>query len=319
MLNYAWPHNPGSWLAGTVLSLALCSPSAAIGQADFSSTPPGEPSPDIVVTGEKPTPAEIRRRAEDFVEKTGVVWGNQQAARWWDPVCPRIVGLTPALSEKVEKKVRAVAVAAGVPLQSSAGCQPNLVIGFTGDAGAVLRKVASRSARQLKEVPRAARADLLNGKAPIRWFYSTEIRSKDGLRGTGSQQQWSSGNGEGGGSVIPDNGKSVSLLQYSSGIISTSGIRALTGATVVIDVNLAAGTTLDAVASYAALVGLSEIRQSQARPPQSILALFDGADAPKSLTELDLAFLKSLYRLPLDRNARSQRGQIVRDLISSQR
>jgi hypothetical protein len=302
-----------------LLGLALCSPAPALGQAARPSSSEPESSQDVVVTGEKLGPEEARRRAEDFVKRVGVVWGNKQAARWWDPVCPRVVGLAPPLAQQVEKRVRAVAVAAGAPIApASARCEANLVIGFTGDAGADVRKIAARAPRQLRNVPPETRSDLLNGKAPIRWFYHSELRNREGMRGLGFMPDWSAGNGEGTGSVLPDNGNSVSLMQWSSGHISTSGIRALTGATVLVDVNLAEGATLDAVASYAALVGLAEVRLSEERPPSSILRLFDSADAPLSLTELDLSFLKSLYRIPLDRNGRAHRGAIVRDLIASQ-
>lgn len=299
------------------LGLALCFPTAATAQAVPPSSPPAEALPEVVVTGERVSPEELHRRAEDFVRRVGVVTGDRQAARWRDPICPHIIGLSPVLSQKVEDKFRSIARAAGAPLAPTSRCEKNVIIAFTGDAGAVIRSLASRSPRQLSEVPSGARADLLEGKAPIRWFYTTESRSKDGLRGTGSQPQWSSGNGQGGGSIIGDNGKSVSLLQYGSGIISTSGIRVLTGATVVIDVNLAEGKTLNAVASYAALVALSEVRLSGEKPAHSILGMFDRSEAAESLSEFDLRFLNSLYALPLDRNPRSQRGRIVRDLISS--
>jgi hypothetical protein len=50
-------------------------------------------------------------------------------------------------------------------------------------------------------------------------------------------------------------------------------------------------------------------------PPDSILGLFQPESAESSLTDWDLAFLKSLYRMPLDRRSRIQRGHLVDALL----
>ena len=47
----------------------------------------------------------------------------------------------------------------------------------------------------------------------------------------------------------------------------------------------------------------------------SILGLFQPSSAESSLTDWDMAFLKSLYRMPLDRRSRIQRGHLVEALL----
>ena len=49
--------------------------------------------PDVVVTGERRTPDEVRREAQAYVRALGVAEGSRPAARWADPVCPRVLGL----------------------------------------------------------------------------------------------------------------------------------------------------------------------------------------------------------------------------------
>ena len=67
-------------------------------------------------------------------------------------------------------------------------------------------------------------------------------------------------------------------------------------------------------AAYAAMVAFAEMDAS-APPPDSILGLFQPSSVESSLTDWDMAFLKSLYRMPLDRRSRIQRGHLVEALL----
>jgi len=55
---------------------------------------------------------------------------------------------------------------------------------------------------------------------------------------------------------------------------------------------------------------MAEIQLGQEAPPNSILALFK-ANGPRELTALDWNFLRTLYKLPLDRTAAAHRGLLV--------
>lgn len=98
---------------------------------------------------------------------------------------------------------------------------------------------------------------------------------------------------------------------YNSSIVSTQVVRALQSATVVIDVEQAEGTPLDAVASYAAMVALAEFRSNPPPPKESILALFDGEMERRELSSNDAALLRGIYTVPPDREAYQQRRQLV--------
>ncbi|MFL6769578.1 MAG: hypothetical protein ACJ8FH_07425, partial [Sphingomicrobium sp.] len=71
---------------------------------------------------------------------------------------------------------------------------------------------------------------------------------------------------------------------------------------------------LDAIAAYAAMVAFAEMNASDP-PPDSILGMFKPESIETSLTDWDMAFLKSLYRMPLDRRSRIQRGHLVEALL----
>jgi hypothetical protein len=81
-----------------------------------------------------------------------------------------------------------------------------------------------------------------------------------------------------------------------------------------VDASKVGSTSVDAIAAYAAMVAFAEMNASDP-PPDSILGLFKPQSVETSLTDWDLAFLKSLYRMPLDRRARIQRGHLVEALL----
>jgi len=275
--------------------------SAAAGVTD-----PGE---EIVVTGTALSRAEARRQATEFVDRVGIVTGQTPAARWIDPVCPRAFGLDAARAAMVEQRLRAHAASVGAKL-AKPGCTTNLAVIFTADAGSMVKKIARRSTSTLDEIAPAGRQALLAGAAPIRWWYDTEARGKDGQRNIGMAYAMA-GLEEGG--ALPGGGGTV--LQYRSSVVSTLSVRSIRSATIVVDVERAGGVPLAAVGDYAAMVGLAEIRQVDSPPAGSILALFDAAAAPPSLTDRDLALLRGLYAMPLDRLARQHRQMLVGEML----
>lgn len=300
----------------------------AIGTAASAQAP--EPSVDaadspIVVTGARLSPREARERAIAFVRGTGVASGERSVARWVDPVCMSVVGISDRHAGIVAERLRRIAVAAGVPV-ARGNCQTNLAVVFSQDASETVREVERRAPRRLEEVTGPSRERLVAGTAPIRWWYTTQPRSRHGMRQAtnaagfaategGGQDGMGSG-ASGGGSALPDN--VPNLYHYNSSIISTQSVRALIAASVIVDVNAMDRMPLEAVAAYVAMVAFAEIRENDFSSPGSILGMFESApSAPRAMTEWDMAFLRVLYRLPLDRDARRHRGILVRDLLAA--
>lgn len=103
--------------------------------------------------------------------------------------------------------------------------------------------------------------------------------------------------------------------QYGSGShVRMPLIRSLYSATIVVDATAAGKTPIDSISAYAALVAFAEM-DADAAPSDSILGLFQPSSAESSITDWDMAFLKSLYRMPLDRRSRIQRGHLVEALL----
>jgi hypothetical protein len=197
---------------------------------------------------------------------------------------------------------------------ASAGCRANISVRFVTDAVAVMQEIDRRAPTRLQEVAVTEREALVSGNAPIRWWYATELRGRHGMRST--TQTLNTDAGAGGGPSTPIQVESIA--QYDSSTISSQVNRALVGASVVIDVNRVEGQPLVGVAAYAALVAFAEVHPSEPPPSGSILGLFGAQTGATALTDWDMAFLRALYNLPLDREARRHRGMLVRDMVNFQ-
>ena len=85
----------------------------------------------------------------------------------------------------------------------------------------------------------------------------------------------------------------------------------IVGALVVFDRDGVKGMTLDQLADYATMRGLSHTRPAQGgQPMATILSLFDGAGgSPDQLTDFDAGYLRSLYLFGAQRLRREQAGR----------
>ena len=304
----AFPAQPRIARFGTLLPAAIALTLAAEGAAQPQPVPAEPVANPIVVRGERLSRAAVEERAAGFIRATGVASGETPAARWVDPVCPAVTGLLESAERFAVARIRRIAEAAGVPVAPEP-CVRNIVVSFTPDGAGLARAISRREPRRTAELPRAARDEILTGAAPIRWLYTTELRGRDGRQqtmGTGGEAQ-PMGSDSGAGSAAASGG----LMQFDSSIVSTLSQRVITSAIVIVDQDEVMGRRLDSLADYAALVALAEIRAPDASPAGSILGMFAAPEPAPSLTAQDTAFLRALYRMPLDREARQHRGVLV--------
>jgi hypothetical protein len=277
----------------------------------------------IIVRGTRINPAEARQRAVEFVKRAGVAKGEKQVARWVVPVCIKIIGLQDSQAEQIAQNMLAIARQGGVDV-AGPKCDPNITVAFTTDPKQVVRQIKARRPHQLRELSFADRERVLTGDAPVRWWYATEMLDRDGVHGNNISPGWI-GPGEGSsvpGSAVTDPvsvggvGDMTSTQQYNGGSnVRTPTMRSLYGATVIVDASKIGEAPIEALAAYAAMVAFAEMDASDPPPPDSILGMFQPSSIEISLTDWDMAFLKSLYRMPLDRRSRIQRGHLVEALL----
>lgn len=302
-------------LSGRRLTRPLAA--AGLGIALIAAQPPSSDPQSVTINARLPESA-ARNLAVGFVRETGVASGETPAARWVAPVCPEVLGLEDAGKRAAEAKIRRVAAAVGADVAPE-GCRRNIVISFTSDGAALAREVVDREPRRVANLSPKAREAVLTGPAPVRWLYTAETRGRHGgaetTAGDAAQSMPATHAGSGAGSSI--GGDMPTLMHYESSVLSTLTNRVLTSAIVIVDTDSAMGRRLDTIAAYAALVALAEIRNADAAPAGSILTLFGSSAPPRDLTSQDLAFLRALYRLPLDRQAMQHRGQLVHGITGA--
>jgi len=287
-----------------------------------AAAPPGEATASdatISVTARRLDRATIRTNAQRHIQAVLPVPVGGQYGRWTTPVCARVNGLQPEVARIVTDKFAEVARAAKAPL-AAAGCKPNVVIVFTTDAGAVAQRLAARRPRMFERVDSADRQALFTASLPVRWWSTAQIENADGVAAgaLGSHPNGVLTTGEQP-TGLPGNGDTVTTGGYSSSLIDTHARVSAVAGTVLVDVDLATGYKLDAVAAYVSMAVLAQARlRGETDPELSILGLFKpGAARRDDLSDWDRAFLAALYRIPLNRSGLYQRGAILAAMTAS--
>lgn len=131
---------------------------------------------DIVISGERVERA--RQEARLYLGELGVRTAGDPVARWLDPICPNVIGLSRDHSLLVEERLRKIIADARAPL-ARRGCAANFNIVFTDSGRTIAQKIARQDSRAFQLQPSAVR-ELTSGTLPIRWWYNSDIRSRDG-------------------------------------------------------------------------------------------------------------------------------------------
>jgi len=252
--------------------------------------------PTIVVTGKRPLTEEkalevVRRVARPI---------DGQLARFKEPVCPRVTGFQPQYEALVEKRIRAVAEAAGAGAGEE-GCVTNLFVVVVDDGREFVAELHRQHPEALAGVSKRDFAALANDEGAARSWTKTALTNSAGA--TVGRPAPTSGDGAvkygyAGSSVHFGD---VNVMQvYETSNIDPSVQQAIVSTWVVLETRATFGKSLTQLADYAALRGLAMVRPAELDGSEdTILALFaPGSEAaPAGLTEFDRAYLKSLYRI----------------------
>lgn len=266
-------------------------------------TAAAEPTPDsdqspIVVTGERMGQDALR----DFVRDLTPVGAGGQLSRFEQKVCPIAFGVAPSQITAVEKRIRLVAQAAGIPA-GGPKCSPNIVLIVASDKGAVLEELRRYHSDYFGDMsPKRIRA-LIRSSAPVdAWQVQGAPMSSDGRElhqdPRGVFENWTT--------------KRASR-------ITVSAHPQFQAAVVVVAFDALAGLTVTQVADYVAiraLTGADPAKLGNSGPP-TILRAFDvpfGGDVPITMTEWDLAFLRGYYAARRNLATAAQRSAITKSM-----
>jgi hypothetical protein len=253
---------------------------------------------EITVTGNRDVESQVR----EFVAALtpGAVDGN--VARFETSICPRVVGASPEQNRKMEERLRAIAVGAGL-LLGPERCGANALMIITQDKRALMRGLASRGNYFGDRVTPFERRRLAQQPGPTAFWR---------LEGFLTAQ----------GTVLASNdGEPAEYLQSNSRAsrISTGTRRAVDGAILVVEARALDGLTTTQVADYAAmrLYGFAD-PASLPKSANTVLTILDaemGAEIPITLTPWDLSFLRALYASNVTVRSSAQRSEISRRLL----
>jgi hypothetical protein len=285
-------------ISALIWSIAI---SASLADTAFAAPPTDEEV--ITVTGAVMAEEEARARSREHV---GAVLGTPvsgQNARWSAPLCIAVVGVQPATAVPLLNRIEAVVASAGATLGRK-GCRPNVVLHFTADADADFAAIERKRPDLFDQTFAADRDKLRTPGLPVRWFYGRK------LEGVGGRQL----------DVDPSGGAMAGMPMLREGGASriTSPVQVnITSATVLVDVPRVAGVPLKALADYIAFAVLSRTRMDVAPGSGSVMALFTAPEGarPEGLTALDLAFLKALYKVPINFASTVHRGTVMEAMV----
>lgn len=271
--------------------------------------------PAITVETERLTPQAARERAQSFV-KAGLAPNPEfdQYSRWRGPICIRVIGIPDrSVATLVRQRIAAVVSLAG--LEATPACRrANLIVAFTDDARGLVTKVRARKRLSLPIYRPQLYAALDSQALPVRWWHLLSPAGAAGGLGTADTGALASASSNATqlGNVLPAGPNAVGTNSWNSSLVDTNlSVWAQAGIAVV-DVNLATGVSLDALADYVALVMIAPMRMPVGDPGvPSVLSLFQPGTNTTGLTNWDRAFIKGLYSVQMNRSARRQRQQLL--------
>jgi hypothetical protein len=304
---------------------ALVPANFAMAQVPHPATPPEN----ITVTGIKDMDAAVSKFVGAMTAPTRVA---EKLARWKTGVCPITAGLRPVMAAFVSQRVKDVAAQVGAPVDGKDTCTPNIEIVFTTTPQALLDNIRILHPVLLGYHDNSAQAErLATVTHPIQAWYSTATQDLhgnsqvDGVRTQGVSMQV----------LLPDMSEGViasppafaTMSMPSAGVANVTGNRLGDGlSSVFTHVMIVAEPAklleyeVGTLADYIAMLALSQISSlDSCQELPSILNLLapDCSQTAKTLTQVDIAYLRGLYKMSATANFHVQRGEMMYQMRQS--
>jgi len=305
---------------------------AAGGRALAQDAPKPVPTENVTVTGIKDVDQAVTKFVGSMTVPTRTA---DKIARWKQGICPLTAGLRPSAVTFVTKRVREIAAQVGAPVNDRDDCKPNIEIIFTTTPQALLDNVQVMYPFVLGYHDNSAQAaQLAKVIWPIQSWYST---ATDDLRGN----------------VVIDMARRKGMpmtLDMPVASASGGGMQVMASPTVTMNIpdaqivnvtcsRLGDGVSSDfhhvvvvaepaklleyeigTLADYIALLSLSQTVQPEQclELPTILNLLAHGCTAPpKALTNVDLAYLRALYKMTPTANVHGQRDELIYQMEKS--
>jgi len=309
----------GSTIALTTALAWLAAPAAFAQPAQTDSSAHPTTAESVIVTAPRLTPEEaIRNYVQSYAVSSPAV---RKIARWRDRICPVTVGLPEDKNQFVTKRVKEIAALVGAPVQTDSSCRTNIDIVFTFNPQVLLDGIRTKHPTMLGYHDRSQEVALATVAHPVQAWYTTETADDSGRRTVDDKQ--SHGGVEmtftppgAGGAPIPvflSEARDTQVTGFHTG----NGLRSeLYHVIIVADLESVGGSDIGAVADYIAMIALSQIPSYDAcQQVPSIVNLMtkdcDASRKPNAVTDIDLAYMRGLYKMTSRGGLAQQRDDIA--------
>ena len=233
-------------------------------------------------------------------------------ARWKTGICPVTVGLPDKFNLFITQRIIRVAMAVGVPLDSHEPCRPNVAVLATPEPQKLLDFIRQKRVALLGFHYRPQAMRLATMTLPIQAWYSTATEDFWGLIEADLP------NRDLGYGVMSTLGNLHRF--HVSGARTGDGLKSeFTTAVIVVDTNKIVGQEIGPLADYIAMLALSQASSydtCQDVPTiTNLMASGCGADMkPAAMTDIDMTYLRGLYRMDAGSSYLGQRGSIAYEM-----
>lgn len=255
----------------------LAAAALASGNPVLAAEDPREP--DIIVSGEvedgSVDAGEVRQQAHAVTTRGTVI--NEPLARFQDPVCVGVWGLSGESASFVIDRLYYNAEQAGIALDDTPGCAANVIVAFVADPQSEFRQLVAARHQIVDGLTQDDRNRVTRTEGPVLAWYLVANRTDTGEDRSGH----------------PPAFESTLTSRLNAGMR-----RDMVLSVVMIDSDLLADLDALALADYATMRALARTRpvEQGESATGTVLALFDDpVHAPQSMTEFDRAYLASIY------------------------
>jgi hypothetical protein len=246
--------------------------------------------------------------------------------RWETGICPLAVGQAPALTGFVTARVKAIAAAAGAPVNGSKSCTPNIEIVFTSAPQDLLDNIRKHDPDYLGYAETSAlREKLATVIHPIQAWYETETIDLNGMRRVDSARRLGAGATMTNFTAFampytsaanrdPIYFPDATYARVTGNHISDGVHSGFHHIVIAVDSGKLAGKDFVPLADYITLLALTQpgsLDICQQLPSVVNLMAPDCDQRVGGITAADLAYLSGLYKMGADKSLIFQQGDIV--------
>lgn len=307
------------WMAAGALAMALMQPQTA---PPVSSPPAQDPAAQSATTLEDVV-VERRRLEEfvqDFVGEVAAPAPRRGLARWQGGICVGVVNLRNEAGQYIADRISQVGMDLGLT-PGDPGCKPNIAVVFTAEGAELATALVDRNRRAFR-MGGSVNRDIValrafqTSDAPVRWWHvSVPVDSETGERAIRLP-----------GDIDPSTGQpsAPTISVFAASRLNTQIRDDMNKVMIIVDVDGVASTNLTQLADYLTFIALAQVDpDARTAPFDTILNLFRSPQSVDGLTDWDMSYLSSLYRVqnsPVRRiNPSAQATTMAGDMIRDRR